>query len=191
MPLKDQGISTAPADFPPVTIAAEIGLPQSAALAPRIDGYTITGRLGEGGMGTVWRAVQLSTRREVALKVMGAAWFGSEAGRVRFDREVELTARLEHPNLARLYESGLHQGVCFYAMELVDGSPITSYCDAHRLTTTGRLELFLQLCQAVQHAHQKGVIHRDLKPSNVLVSTTEGRPVAGNAERGKQSGHGL
>src|SRR5438046_5965930 len=90
----------------------------TAAHAPRIAGYEIVERIGIGGMGVVWRAIQRSTSREVALKVMSAAPFGSERGRRRFEREVELTARLEHPHVARVYDSGIDHGLCFYVMEL-------------------------------------------------------------------------
>src|SRR4051812_29648655 len=100
-------------------------------LFPKLPGYDITGRLGEGGMGTVWRAVQLSTRRVVALKLMGASSLGSPKARRRFEREVELAAQLEHPNVARVYDSGLLAGVCFYAMELVvGGMPLNAYVTA-------------------------------------------------------------
>jgi len=142
---------------------------------PTIEGYEVTRRLGEGGMGTVWCALQLSTRRDVALKLLGPGVFGSEKARTRFEREVELTARLEHPNIARVYDSGLHQGVYYYAMELIDGVPLDRYVKDQRLSLRQVLELMRTVCQAVQHAHQRGVIHRDLKPSNILV-TEDGQP---------------
>jgi WD40 repeat protein len=126
-------------------------------------------------MGTVWCALQLSTRRDVALKLLGPGVFGSEKARTRFEREVELTARLEHPNIARVYDSGLHQGVYYYAMELIDGVPLDRYVKDQRLSLRQVLELMRTVCQAVQHAHQRGVIHRDLKPSNILV-TEDGQP---------------
>lgn len=137
---------------------------------PQIDGYQITGKLGEGGMGTVWRAVQLSTRRQVALKLLSPATFGSEKGRARFEREVELTAKLEHRCIARVYDSGVHQGVYCYAMELIEGAPLDRYVADHQLTARQILELMATVCEAVQHAHQRGVIHTDLKPSNIMVS---------------------
>ncbi len=142
---------------------------------PQIEGYAITGRLGQGGMGTVWKATQLSTRREVALKVLRTGAFASVKAQARFEREVELAARLEHPNIARVYDSGLHQGVYYYAMELIDGVHLDEYVETHNLIQRQILELMQIICQAIQHAHQRGVIHRDLKPSNILV-TEDGQP---------------
>ena len=142
---------------------------------PQIEGYEITGQLGEGGMGVVWRAVQLSTGRAVALKLLGAAAFGSQKARARFEREVELTARLEHPNIPRLYDSSLRHGVYCYAMELIEGVALDKYVENHHLAQRQILELMRTVCEAVQHAHQRGVIHRDLKPSNILV-TPDGQP---------------
>jgi tetratricopeptide (TPR) repeat protein len=142
---------------------------------PRIEGYDITGQLGEGGMGTVWRAVQLSTYRDVALKLLARGTFASEKDRARFEREVELTARLNHPNIAQVYDSGVHQGIYYYAMELIDGLELDDYVKEHGLTQRQILELMHRVCEAVQHAHQRGIIHRDLKPSNILV-TEDGQP---------------
>ena len=141
---------------------------------PEIEGYEITGRLGEGGMGTVWRAIQQSTRREVALKILAGA-LGSQKAHTRFEREVELTARLEHPNIARVYDSGIHHGAYYYAMELIDGADLASHVTDRKLPQRQVLELMRTICLAVQHAHQRGVIHRDLKPSNILV-TEDGQP---------------
>ena len=142
---------------------------------PEVEGYEILGPLGAGGMGTVWRAVQKSTRREVALKVLGRGAFASERARRRFEREVELAARLEHPHIARVYDSGIYHGLYFYAMELVDGQPLDEYVKNSTLGRTETLRLMETVCRAVQHAHQCGVLHRDLKPSNMLV-TSDGKP---------------
>ena len=142
---------------------------------PDIEGYRIIDKVGEGGMATVWRALQLSTQREIALKVLGAGTFASKKARLRFEREVELTARLEHPNIARIYESGLHRGTYYYAMELFEGEHLDKYIMGRQLTQRQVLELFHTVCQAVQYAHQQGVIHRDLKPSNIIV-TGDGQP---------------
>ena len=142
---------------------------------PKIEGYTITGILGQGGMGAVWRAVQLGTRRDVALKLMGDLMPESPIDRARFQREVELAARLDHPNIARVYDSGLDRGVYFYAMELIEGEDLERYVRRRDLPQPGILRLIRLVCGAVEHAHQHGVIHRDLKPSNILV-TESGQP---------------
>ncbi len=156
------------------TVKAELATESGDAAFPKIDGYRILGVLGHGGMGDVFKALQLGTRREVALKLMRGSSI-SERARARFDREVELTARLDHPNIARVFDSGLHEGVYFYAMELIDGQSLDRYINVHQLDRRPVLELFGEICRAVAHAHQRGVIHRDLKPSNILVSA-EGRP---------------
>lgn len=142
---------------------------------PEFPGYEVHSRLGRGGMGTVWRATQLGTRREVALKLMGAANLGSDRSRRRFEREIELAARLEHPSIARLYESGSCGGICYYAMELVEGLHLDRYVQENKLDHRQVLALMRGVCLAVQQAHQRGVIHRDLKPSNILV-TADGQP---------------
>ncbi|XAM01448.1 serine/threonine protein kinase [Phycisphaeraceae bacterium D3-23] len=153
---------------------ATLGLDQpQPADAPTIPGYHITGQLGEGGMGVVWRAVQLATHRGVALKVMGAGMFGSEQARRRFEREVELAARLEHPGIARVYDSGLAHGAYYYAMQLVPGMTLDQWISANKPTKREVLALMRETCLAVQHAHQRGVIHRDLKPANIIVTTPQ------------------
>jgi len=161
--------------LPPISGHGEEKDPKPLDAAPRVEGYEISTRLGEGGMGTVWSAVQLSTRREVALKVLGRGVFASEKAGARFEREVELTARLQHPNIARIYDSGQHQGVHYYAMELVEGAELDKFAEERRLTQRQMLELMRIVCEAVQYAHERGVIHRDLKPSNILV-TADGQP---------------
>jgi serine/threonine protein kinase len=143
--------------------------------APVIEGYQIIAPIGRGGMGTVWRAVQLRTRRDVALKVMNPGFAASHRARARFDREVELAARLEHPNLARVYDSGADRGAYYYAMELIDGQHMDAHVTAARLDKRQIVELMRTVCRAIQHAHQRGVIHRDLKPGNILV-TADGVP---------------
>jgi WD40 repeat protein/predicted Ser/Thr protein kinase len=143
--------------------------------APQIEGYQIVGKLGEGGMGAVWQAVQLSTKRQVALKLLNPAIIGSDRLRTRFEREVELGASLEHPNIARVYDSGLRQGVYCFAMEFIDGLPLDEYILQNGLKRRQILELMERVCHAVQYAHQRGVIHADLKPSNILVSK-DGEP---------------
>ena len=142
---------------------------------PQVEGYQVTARLGEGGMGTVWQATQLSTRRQVALKLLSERRFGSPKARARFEREVELSARLEHPNIARVYDSGLQRGIYYYALEYIDGRHLDYYVRDEQLSNQQILRLMAKVCRAVQYAHQRGVIHRDLKPSNILVDA-DGEP---------------
>lgn len=143
---------------------------------PHLDGYEVLAPLGEGGMGVVWRAVQLGARRQVALKLLSVHAVGSDRARKRFEREVELAARLEHPHIARIYDSGLAHHVYYYAMELVENAaPLDRYAAAQRLSQEQTLRLMQTVCLAVQHAHQRGVIHRDLKPSNIVVDAA-GQP---------------
>ncbi len=145
-------------------------------------GQVIAGRftlrlvLGEGGMGTVYLAEQSApVRRQVALKLIKIG-MDSRMVLARFDAERQALALMDHPNIARVYDGGTTEaGQPFFVMELVRGEPITDYCDRRRLSVRARLELFVFVCQAVQHAHQKGIIHRDLKPSNVLVTEVDGR----------------
>ena len=149
--------------------------PRSLGPAPQVEGYETIGPLGQGGMATVWRAVQKSTQREVALKLLAGGPFASDKVRARFEREVELTARLEHPNIARIYDSGIRHGVYYYAMELVDGVHLDAHVVGRGLSRLQIMALMRTVCEAVQHAHQRGVIHRDLKPSNILVAE-DGQP---------------
>jgi eukaryotic-like serine/threonine-protein kinase len=141
--------------------------------------YQIVRPLGEGGMGTVYLAEQREPiRRRVALKVVK---LGMDTGQVlaRFAKERQALAMMDHPNIARIFDAGATpKGRPYFVMEYIEGVPITQYCDAKRMTIGQRLEVFLTVCRAVEHAHQKGVIHRDLKPSNVLVTEQEGRPLA-------------
>ncbi len=145
---------------------------------PRVGAFTILGRLGEGGMGIVFRAQQAPPlSREVALKVIKPGMDSREVLR-RFTLEQEALARMEHPNIAQVLSSGLtNLGQPFFAMELVRGASITDFCEQQCLSLTQRLELFMQVCDAVEHAHQKGIVHRDLKPSNLLVTTISGTSV--------------
>ena len=140
--------------------------------------YHILRAVGEGGMGTVYLADQLEPiRRRVALKVVK---LGMDTVQVlaRFNTERQALAILDHPNIARIFDAGATpKGRPYFVMEYIEGAPITQYCDDRRMTIAHRLELFLAVCRAVQHAHQKGVIHRDLKPSNVLVMEQEGIPI--------------
>jgi eukaryotic-like serine/threonine-protein kinase len=140
--------------------------------------YRLLQRLGGGGMGEVWLAEQgRPVRRQVAIKVVKA---GMDTVQVlaRFDAERQALALMDHPAIAKILDGGTTPaGHPYFAMEFVRGDTIIRYCDRHHLPVTERLELFIRLCDGVQHAHQKGVIHRDLKPSNVLVSVQDGKPV--------------
>ncbi len=144
----------------------------------RIGPYKLLQKIGEGGMGVVFMAEQEQpVRRRVALKVIKP---GMDSRQVvaRFEAERQALALMDHTNIAKVHDAGTTEaGRPYFVMELVHGVPITGYCDENRLTPRERLELFVPVCQAVQHAHQKGVIHRDLKPSNVLVTLYDGKPV--------------
>lgn len=121
-------------------------------------------------MGKVWRAIQLSMKRQVALKQMNVAVRHSTEATSRFKREVELAGRLEHPNLARVYDSGVNRGLYYYVMELIDGVPLDRFAKSHALSQEGILRMVRVVCEAVQYAHHHGVIHCDLKPSNIIVT---------------------
>ncbi len=144
----------------------------------RVGPYKLLQLLGEGGMGAVFLAEQEHpVKRRVALKIIKA---GMDSARVvaRFEAERQALALMDHPNIARVLDAGTtERGRPYFVMELVKGIPITRFCDQEHLTPRERLELFVPVCQAVQHAHQKGIIHRDLKPSNVLIALYDGRPV--------------
>jgi serine/threonine protein kinase len=142
---------------------------------PQIEGYEIISKLGEAGQGQIWRALQVSTNRQVALKVPRGGLISSEKALARFEREVELAATLKHPNIAQIHDSGIHQGIYYYAMDLIEGMQLDEYVKQQNLKIPQILELMKTICQAIQHAHQNGVIHRDLKPSNIIV-TEEGQP---------------
>jgi serine/threonine protein kinase len=140
--------------------------------------YKLLEQIGEGGFGVVFMAEQQqAVRRKVALKVIKP---GMDSRQViaRFEAERQALALMDHPNIARVFDGGeTAGGRPYFVMELVKGVPITDYCDQSQMTPKGRLQLFIHVCQAVQHAHQKGIIHRDIKPSNVLVTLHDGTPV--------------
>jgi serine/threonine protein kinase len=168
--LKGTGLFTpAPADA--ATIPDE---GPGAVLGP----YKLVQQIGEGGMGTVWMAQQTEpVKRLVALKVIKPG-MDSRQVLVRFEAERQALALMDHPHIAKVLDAGTTpEGRPYFVMELVKGVPLTKYCDEHRLPLKERLELFVPACQAIQHAHTKGVIHRDVKPSNVLVASYDGVPV--------------
>jgi serine/threonine protein kinase len=140
--------------------------------------YKLIEQIGEGGMGSVWMAQQTEPiKRTVAVKLIKS---GSDSAAVlaRFEAERQALALMDHPNIAKVFDAGTtDRGAPFFVMELVKGVPITQFCDGSKLTPRQRLELLVPVCQAIQHAHQKGIIHRDIKPSNVLIALYDDRPM--------------
>src|ERR1051326_5204288 len=144
----------------------------------RIGRYKLLQKIGEGGCGVVYMAEQLEpVRRRVALKVIKLG-MDTASMIARFEAERQALALMDHPGIARVLDAGAtDRGRPFFVMELVRGTKITEFCEQNNLSTVERLQLFVQVCQAVQHPHQKGIIHRDLKPSNVLVTSDDGVPL--------------
>jgi len=144
----------------------------------KIGRYNLLQQIGEGGCGTVFMAEQEEpVRRRVALKVIKLG-MDTKSVVARFEAERQALAMMDHPNIAKVLDAGAtDSGRPFFVMELVRGIPITRYCDENKLDTQARLDLFIQVCHAIQHAHQKGIIHRDIKPSNILVTLHDGTPV--------------
>src|SRR5436309_434885 len=162
-------------DSPTETVPAETLTEKSG---DRIDRYKLLQQIGEGGCGVVYMAEQEEpVRRRVALKVIK---LGMDTKQViaRFEAERQALALMDHPNIAKVLDAGATEtGRPYFVMELVRGIKITDYCDEANLSTRERLGLFIQVCQAIQHAHQKGIIHRDIKPSNILVTLHDGVPL--------------
>jgi serine/threonine protein kinase/Tol biopolymer transport system component len=166
-------------DNPDAALVAPVGLPeQTEAVGTIIGRYKLLERIGEGGMAVVYMAEQEQPiRRKVALKIIK---LGMDTRQViaRFEVERQALAMMDHPNIAKVLDAGATEtGRPYFVMELVTGVSITEYCDRNSLSTKHRLALFVQVCRAVQHAHQKGIIHRDLKPSNIMVTQRDGQPV--------------
>jgi tetratricopeptide (TPR) repeat protein len=180
MILADNSLSAGPGSNG-MSGSAALGLSTSrvpvAPLLPgtEIDRYQLIEKIGEGGMGEVWLAEQQEpVRRRVALKrIKGGE--GSREVIARFESERQALAMMDHPGIAKVFDAGsTAQGIPYFVMEYAEGEPITTYCDNRRLNTRARLELFVQVCEAVEHAHRKAIIHRDLKPSNILVTEVNG-----------------
>ena len=164
---------------PAAGIDGDIGLPPIAECPGSVIGrYKLLEEIAEGGMGIVYMAEQREpVRRKVALKIVKPGMDTREVI-ARFEAERQALAMMDHPNIAKVFDAGeTESGRSFFVMELVHGTPLTDYCDENELTVRQRLELFVPVCQAVHHAHQKGIIHRDLKPSNVMVTLYDGQPV--------------
>ena len=144
----------------------------------QIGSYTLLDKVGEGGFGVVWMAEQRDpVARRIALKILKLGMDTKEVV-ARFDAERQALAMMEHPNIASVFDAGATEtGRPYFVMELVKGVPITQFCDERQLNTRARLALFKDVCAAVNHAHQKGIIHRDVKPSNVLVAVDGDQPV--------------
>src|SRR5947209_5396024 len=159
-------------------VAALIRDPLTEKPGDKIGPYTLLEQIGQGGFGVVYKAEQKEpVKRIVALKIIK---LGMDTKQVvaRFEIERHTLELMDHPNIAKILDAGATEtGRPYFVMELVQGIKITDYCDQNNLTTQQRLELFIQICRAIQHAHQKGIIHRDIKPSNVLVTLRDGAPV--------------
>src|ERR1700728_3334451 len=149
----------------------------SATAGVVIDPYELLRLIGEGGMGQVWLAEQQQpVHRRVALKLIKVGMDTREVV-ARFESERQALALMDHPAIAKVFDAGsTPEGRPYFVMEFVSGLPITDYCDRHKLTMRQRMELFILVCEGVQHAHQKAIIHRDLKPTNILVTEVDGRP---------------
>src|SRR5579864_8171289 len=177
--LRAYGQSDGPLDKLAAALAStEIAEPLTEQAGTVIGPYKLMEQIGEGGFGLVFVAEQQQPiRRKVALKIIKPG-MDSRDVIARFEAERQALALMDHPNIARVLDAGTTEsGRPYFVMELVKGVPITEYCDQHQLTPRERLELFVPVCHAVQHAHQKGIIHRDIKPSNVLVSAHDSQPV--------------
>ena len=162
---------------PAIDLASRAEIPAPSRVGRRIGAYNIVEEIGHGGMGEVYRAGRADGQyeKEVAIKLVRGG-YDTASVLERFRHERQILASLDHPNIARLLDGGTtDEGVPYLVMELIEGTPIDQYCDSHNLNVTERLRLFVQVCSAVQYAHQRLVIHRDIKPGNILV-TKEGVP---------------
>ncbi len=174
-------------------MASTLGKGPTVGVNRSIGDYSLIEELGRGGMGVVYLAMQASTKRQVALKVLLEGPYASEMARRRFEREVELAAQLDHPNIVTILESGITSGLYYFAMQYVSGRRLDRYVTEQQLGTRQILDLFRKICAAVNYAHQRGVIHRDLKPSNIFIDAA-GEPHIldfGLAKFREEEGEGL
>ena len=153
----------------------QITVPLTEKQGDKIGHYKLLQQIGEGGCGVVYMAEQTDpVRRRVALKIIKLG-MDTKSVIARFEAERQALALMDHPNIAKVLDAGATEtGRPYFVMELVRGMKITDFCDEKKLSTHARLDLFIQVCQAIQHAHQKGIIHRDIKPSNILVTVNDG-----------------
>jgi len=172
---RDEFMKTAAAEAAPTLLET---VPITEGPGSLIDRYKLLEKVGEGGCGVVYVAEQTEpVRRRVALKVIKLG-MDTKSVVARFEAERQALAMMDHPNIARVLDAGTTEtGRPYFVMELVRGIRITDYCDQNNLPTRERLDLFIKVCQAIQHAHQKGIVHRDIKPSNILVTLHDGEPV--------------
>ncbi len=163
---------------PTIRQTRHVTVPLTEKPGDRIGRYKLLEQIGEGGCGVVYVAEQAeSLRRRVALKIIKLG-MDTKSVIARFEAERQALAMMDHPNIAKVFDAGATEaGRPYFVMELVRGMKITEYCDEAKLSTHARLDLFIHVCQAIQHAHQKGIIHRDIKPSNILVTVNDGVPV--------------
>ncbi|MBN2164594.1 MAG: serine/threonine protein kinase [Pontiellaceae bacterium] len=170
-------IATTFANDPELIPGSGAGFPDDDEVGKEIGNYRLLRKIGEGGVGNIYLAEQTRpVRRQVALKIIKSG-MDTKSVIARFEAERQALAMMEHPNISRVLNAGeTDSGRPFFAMELVHGEKITTYCDKNKIGIRHRLELFIQICHAIQHAHQKGIIHRDIKPSNVLIASRNGKP---------------
>jgi serine/threonine protein kinase len=168
-------IDTLAIDVAARELAADGTEPAAVEPGSMIGAYKILGQIARGGMGVVYRAEQQHpVHRVVALKIIKPG-MDSEQVIARFEAERQALALMDHPNIARVFDAGKSlAGRLYFVMEMVDGLPVTEYCQKDDVSLRDRLVLFISICQAIQHAHQKGIIHRDIKPSNILVKANAG-----------------
>src|SRR5271170_6873739 len=180
--LRSHSLAESFLERPPVSVGAghtiKIEPPLTETVGDRIGHYKLLQQIGEGGCGVVYMAEQEEpVRRRVALKVIKPG-MDTKSVIARFEAERQALALMDHPNIAKVLDAGsTDKGRPYFVMELVRGIKITDYCDQNNLSTQARLDLFVQVCRAVQHAHQKGINHRDIKPSNILVTMNDGVPL--------------